>query len=74
MNFVTDLPPSLLRGKAYDSILVVINRYSRMVQFIPYNKDMDAPELAEIIESQIFKYFSLFFSCVTDRGTLFISS
>jgi hypothetical protein len=51
MDFVTDLPSSLFKKKLYDLILIVINRYSRMVQFISYNKDIDAPELTEIIEN-----------------------
>ena len=51
MNFIINLPPSLFRGKAYDLILIVINRYSRIIQFISYNKNMDAPELTEIIKN-----------------------
>jgi hypothetical protein len=74
MNFVTDLPPSLFREKAYDSILIVINKYSRIIQFIFYNKNMDAPELTEIIKNQKFKIFNLFSSYITDRGTMFISN
>jgi hypothetical protein len=74
MNFIINLPPSLIKGKVYDSILIVINKYSRIIQFMPYNKNMDAPELTEIIENKKFKYFDLFFSCVTNRGTLIISN
>jgi hypothetical protein len=51
MNFVTNFPLLLFREKIYDSILVVIDKYSRIIQFISCNKDMDAPELAEIMES-----------------------
>jgi hypothetical protein len=51
MNFIIDFPLSLFKGKAYDLILIVINRYSRMVQFIFCNKDMNVPELTEIIEN-----------------------
>jgi hypothetical protein len=51
MNFITDFPLSLFRGKMYDSILIIIDKYSRIIQFIPYNKNMDAPELTEIIEN-----------------------
>jgi hypothetical protein len=51
MDFVINLPLSLFRGKVYDSILIVINKYSRIVQFISYNKNIDAPELAEIIKN-----------------------
>jgi hypothetical protein len=51
MNFVTGLPPFFYRGIAYDFILIVINRYLKMVQYISYNKDMDAEKLAEIIKN-----------------------
>jgi Integrase zinc binding domain len=74
MDFVTGLPPSLHRGVAYDSILVVINRYSKMVQYIPCNKDTDAEELAKIMENRVFQHFGMFKSCVSDRGSLFTSA
>jgi hypothetical protein len=74
MNFITDLPSLLFKKKAYDSILIVITRYSRIIQFISYNKNMNAPKLTEIIKNQIFKYFDLFSSYVTDKGILFISN
>jgi hypothetical protein len=74
MNFVTNLPPSLFREKVYDSILIIINKYSRIIQFIPYNKDIDVPELTEIIKNKKYKYFDLFFLSVTDKGILFISN
>jgi hypothetical protein len=47
-------PSSFYREIVYDFILIVINRYSKMVQYIPYNKDIDAKELAEIIKNRIF--------------------
>ncbi len=74
INFITDLPLSLYRGIAYDTILVVIDKYSKIVQFVPYNKKTTAEELAEIIENKIIKYFGIFKSCVLDRGSLFISA
>ena len=73
MDFVINLPPSLLRRNAYDSILVVIDWYSKMVVFIPYIKDMDATDLIEAIESNVFMFYGLFELCVSDKGSLFIS-
>ncbi len=72
MDFVTDLPSSFYRGIVYDAILVVVDRYSKMVQFVSCNKETTAEELAEIMESKIIKYFGMFKSCVSDRGSLFI--
>jgi hypothetical protein len=51
MNFVINLSPLLFRGKAYDSILIVINKYLRIIQFISYDKNMDVSEFAEIIKN-----------------------
>src|SRR6266498_4514097 len=73
MDFVIGLPSSLHRGIVYDAILVVVDRYSKMVQFVPYNKETTAEELTEIMKSEIIKYFGIFKSCVLDRGSLFIS-
>jgi hypothetical protein len=74
MNFIINFPSSLFKGKVYDSILIVIHKYSKMIQFIFYNKNMDAPELAEIIKNLIFKYFGLFSLYVMDKEILFISN
>jgi hypothetical protein len=54
MNFVIKLSLFFHRKIAYDSILIVVNRYSKMVQYISYNKDMDAKKLAEIMKNRIF--------------------
>jgi hypothetical protein len=74
IDFITNFPLSLFKEKVYNSILVVINRYSKIIQFIPYNKNMDAPKLTEIIKNQNFKYFNLFSLYIIDRKTLFISN
>ena len=62
------------QGTRYDSILVVVDRYSKMVQYIPCNKDMDAEELAEIMENRVFQHFGMSKSCVSDRESLFTSA
>ena len=72
MDFVTGLPLSFYRKIVYDFILIVINRYSKMVQYIPCNKNMDAKKLAEIIKNRIFQYYGIFKSYISDRGSLFI--
>ncbi len=73
INFITDLPSSLFRRNVYDSILVITNRYSKIVVLIPYTKDVDTIDLAETIKSNVFRYYGLFKSYVSDRGSLFTS-
>ncbi len=74
MDFITDLSPFLFRRNVYDSILVITNRYSKIIILIPYTKDVDIIDLAETIKSNIFRYYGLFKSYVSNRGGLFISN
>ena len=72
MDFVISLPLSLYRGIVYDTILVVVDKYFKIIQFVPCNKETTAEKLVEIIESEIIKHFGIFKSCVLDRSSLFI--
>ena len=71
MDFITDLPPSKGRGKAYDCILVVIDRYTKMARYVPTKKTIDAAQLADVFLSKIVKLHGVPESIVTDRGSLF---
>jgi len=55
MDFITDLPPSIELGetRASDSILVIVDRYTKTVKYIPCRKTIDSLELAKIF----FKYW-----------------
>ncbi len=44
-----------------------------MVVLIFCIKDVDVIDLAKIMESNVFRYYGLFESYVSDRGSLFIS-
>src|SRR6266498_4681203 len=66
MNFIIDLPLFLYRGIVYDTILVIINKYSKMIQFVPYNKKTTAEKLAKIIKNKIIKHFGMFKFCILD--------
>ncbi len=72
INFIISLPPSLHRGIAYDVIFVIIDKYSKMIQFVSCNKKTTAEELTKIIKNKIIKHFGIFKSCVLDKGSLFI--
>jgi len=42
MNFITSLPPSKYRGAVYDAIFIVIDRFTKMVRYIPITVTIDA--------------------------------
>ena len=50
MDFVTGLPLSAdWKSNNYDSILVIVNRLTKMVHYEPVKVTIDAPGLAEVI-------------------------
>ncbi len=73
MDFITGLPPSKHRGRVYDAILNVVDRYSKMVRHIPCTTDIDAPEMAELLIDEVFAKYGVPRSIVSDRGTTFTS-
>ena len=74
MNFVTELPPSKAwNGTIYDSILVMMNRLTKMIHYIPVTKTVSAEDLTEIILREVIRLHDLPSSIVTDRGSIFTS-
>lgn len=71
MNFIEGLPPSLdWNGAIYNLILVVVDRLTKMVHYIPVTKDMLAPDLYEIIDREVFRLHGFLDSIVSDRDSL----
>ena len=73
MDFIVELPPSLHRRLVYDSVLVVVDRHSKMVRLIPCNNDITAEELGVVLIDEVFTRFGRPSSIVSDRGSLFTS-
>ncbi|MBW0543730.1 hypothetical protein O181_083445 [Austropuccinia psidii MF-1] len=70
MEFITQLPLS----NNFDSILVVVDRFSKMTIFIPAYGTITALDLAQIFISNVFSKHGLPVSIISDRGSLFVSS
>ncbi|MBW0559584.1 hypothetical protein O181_099299 [Austropuccinia psidii MF-1] len=70
MDFITQLPLS----KNFASILVVVDRFSKMAIFIPTYGTITALYLAQILISYVFSNHGLPVSIVSDKGSVFVSS
>jgi hypothetical protein len=57
MDFITDLPYSIDKttGVVYDSILVIIDRYTKISKYILYKKTTSTEDLADLFLKNWFK-------------------
>jgi transposase InsO family protein len=74
MDFITDLPPSKWENRVYDSILVIVDMYTKFAVYYPCRKDMTAEDLAELIYTKFISHFGMPQNLVSDRGSLFTSA
>lgn len=74
-DFIVGLPPGRREQEniVYDSILVVLDRYTKMALYIPCTKTLKAKELADIFYNTIVCRFGMPMGIVSDRGSLFTS-
>ena len=71
MDFVTGLPISTnWKGDSYDSILVIVDRLTKMVHYKPVKVTIDASGVAEVILDVVVPHHGLLDSIVSDRGSL----
>jgi transposase InsO family protein len=68
-DFIVKLPIS----GGFDSILVVIDRFSRQAHFIPCHESTNAEELANIFIREVWKHHGLPRRTISDRGSTFNS-
>ncbi|MBW0565428.1 hypothetical protein O181_105143 [Austropuccinia psidii MF-1] len=70
MDFITQLPLS----NSFYSVLVIVDRFSKMALFIPTMPSITSLDLTHLFINNIFPKNGLPSSIVSDRGPLFVSS
>ncbi len=61
------------KGDSYDSILVIVNRLTKMGHYEPVKLTINVPSLAKVIINMIVRHHGVPESIVTDQGLLFTS-
>ncbi|MBW0491400.1 hypothetical protein O181_031115 [Austropuccinia psidii MF-1] len=59
---------------SFDSVLVIVDRFSKMAVFIPTMCSITSLDLAYVLIKNIFSNHGLHSTIVSDRGSLFVSS
>ena len=73
-DFIVDLPLSKTSdGQTYDSILVFVDRFTKMTHFVPCLKSTDAAEFANMFLNHVIRLHGIPGSLVSDRGSIFTS-
>ena len=74
MNFVTKLFSSKRRGVVYDFILMIIDRYIKMIKYVSIIKKIDVAELTKVFFEKIVLRFDMSDEIVNDRKSVFTSA
>ena len=70
MDFIDGLPRS---QKDNDSIWVIVDRLTKVAQFVPVKTKTDAKKLADLYVEHILKLHGAPSNIVSDRGPQFVS-
>jgi hypothetical protein len=73
LDFMSGVPLSMRGGVAYDAILVVVDRYSKMALYFPVSKTITAVETADLLIDNVFTRFGFPSGMVSDRDPRFTS-
>ena len=74
MDFVTSLPLSAdWKGDSYNSILVIVDRLTKMVHYELVKVTINALELAEVIINVVVRHHGFPDFIISDRGAIFTS-
>ena len=69
MDFIMGLPKS----RSYDSILVVVDQFSKMASFIPTHEKVSANQVAELLFANVFKNWGMPLDMLSDRDPKFVA-
>ena len=68
-----DMIGPLPKSDNHDAILVIVDRFTKMIHLIPSNTSLTSSELAKIYKNQIWRIHGIPRRIISDRGPQFTS-
>ncbi|PRP73764.1 retrotransposable element protein, partial [Planoprotostelium fungivorum] len=69
MGFITELPEC----KGFNSIMVVVDRFTKMAHFVPCQTNITAQETARLYVDRVFRHHGIPTHIISDQDTVFAS-
>ncbi len=66
MDLIVELPET---KQGFDSVLVVVDRFTKLAHFIPCKKNLTSAQLADLFVKEILRLHGLPSEIVSDRGS-----
>ena len=73
MNFVIELSFNKYKNVVYNAILVMINRYIKMIKYLFVFIIIDAAALTKLFFIKIVYHYDIFYDIVNNRDFVFIN-
>ena len=73
MDFVTGLLASKAKNGVYNLILVIVDRYTKIIRYLPTNITIDAAILADLFFEEVILRYGTPARIITNRGSVFTS-
>ena len=75
MDFITGVPSSLgVDEKAYNTILVVVDRYTKLAKYYPVLKTITVEQFGNLLIHTVYCSFGVPSSIVSNQGSIFTST
>jgi hypothetical protein len=76
IDFITRLPKSKnpVTKLKYDAILVVVDRFTKAIEVIPFQRNYTAVQLGHVINDRVIRYYGIPKTIISNRDKLFTSN
>ena len=74
MNFIMKLFSNKKRDVVYDSILMIIDQYIKIIKYVLIIKKIDVAELTKVFFKKIILYFDMSDEIMKDRKFMFTNT